>query len=179
MSYRKTRIVGGRSFIQPALVPLAEREAVAFFRCPAPARKIGVARTSDGGLTWDDVGYTALPNPNSGLDALGLGGARVLIAFNDDPTVERDNIRLAVSGDGGATWTRVATLEEGRGERFSYPFLKRTSDGMVHVVYTWHSRRIKHVAFNEAWLEARLAEAGVGRATHPWPTTGRKEEPGR
>lgn len=42
---------------------------------------------------------------------------------------------------------------------FSYPFLLRTRRGEFHLVYTWNRAYIKHVRFNQAWLDARLAEA--------------------
>ena len=158
-------MAGWRSFLQPAVVPLGARSAVAFFRCRARERAIGIAATSDGGLTWTRPGFTELPNPNSGLDALRLSDGSVLLAFNDHKS-ERENLRLAVlEYDGrrvGVTATRVATLEEKVGKRYSYPYIIRTRDGLIHIVYTWQGeqgKRIKHVAFNEAWIRERLEEA--------------------
>lgn len=43
--------------------------------------------------------------------------------------------------------------------QFDYPYLIRTGDGTFHLLYTWNRAYIKHVQFNRAWLEARLAEA--------------------
>jgi len=40
---------------------------------------------------------------------------------------------------------------------FSYPFLLRTEGGDFHLLYTWNRAYIKHVQFNQAWLEDRLA----------------------
>ena len=42
---------------------------------------------------------------------------------------------------------------------FSYPSMIRTKKGELHVVYTWNRAYIKHVRFNESWLDERLAEA--------------------
>lgn len=42
---------------------------------------------------------------------------------------------------------------------FSYPFLLRTSRGEFHLLYTWNRAYIKHVRFNQAWLEKHLARA--------------------
>jgi predicted neuraminidase len=40
---------------------------------------------------------------------------------------------------------------------FSYPFLVRTRRGEFHLVYTWNRAYVKHVRFNQAWLDERLA----------------------
>ena len=174
LSWRKSRIAGGRTFIQPAVVATGPRSAVAFFRCWTSASAIGTSATSDGGATWTGPGYLDLPNPNSAVDAVRLSRDRILLVFNDH-AAERDNLRLAVSDDGavgtttlspprGATWTRIATLEEDPERRYSYPYVIRTRDGLVHVVYTWHGRRIKHVTLNEAWIDEQLQRERVKEA---------------
>lgn len=38
----------------------------------------------------------------------------------------------------------------------STPYFSRSPDGMYHLVYSWNNTFIKHVSFNEAWLEERL-----------------------
>jgi predicted neuraminidase len=60
-----------------------------------------------------------------------------------------------LSSDEGVTWRRARTLAEEPGAEFSYPFLLQTSDGLVHVTYTWKRRNIRHAAFNLAWLDAQ------------------------
>jgi predicted neuraminidase len=46
---------------------------------------------------------------------------------------------------------------EGKGCEFEYeyPNLMRSADGLFHVVYSWNNSFVKHVSFNEAWLEMR------------------------
>jgi predicted neuraminidase len=95
-----------------------------------------------------------LQHPDSGLDAVRLSDGRLLLAFNDT-TTGRDNLRLALSSDEDVTWRRARTLAEEPGAEFSYPFLLQTSDGLVHVSYTWKRRNIRHVTFNLAWLDAQ------------------------
>ena len=78
-------------------------------------------------------------------------------SFNDSALV-RENLRLAVSSDGGTRWVRIATLEDAPGGDFGYPSLLQGSEGMIHCVYTWNRRAIKHAYFNQAWIDERLAE---------------------
>jgi len=40
---------------------------------------------------------------------------------------------------------------------FSYPSLVRTRRGECHLLYTWNRAYIKHVRFNDAWLDERPA----------------------
>ena len=45
---------------------------------------------------------------------------------------------------------------------FSYPSLIRTKTGKFHLLYTWNRAYIKHVRFNQGWLDERLARASRG-----------------
>ena len=55
-------------------------------------------------------------------------------------------LNVAVSSD-GKTWKAALVLENQPGE-FSYPAVIQTSDGLVHITYTWNRRRVKHVVVN-------------------------------
>lgn len=155
---RKTRIAGGHRFIQPSVVPRDTLHAAAFLRSCSDEKAVGMANTTDAGTTWSEPRYLGLPNPDAGLNALPLSGQRILLAFNDSRG-GRENLQLALSSDGGTTWQRVARIEEAEGERFSYPYMIRDSQGQIHLVYTWRRRRIKHVVFNEAWINFKLQGA--------------------
>ncbi len=157
LSYRKTRMTGGRRFIQPCVVPYTPSRAAAFYRCTSEAKAIGRAVTTTAGASWSDPEILALPNPDAGLDALLLSHGRILMAFNDSPS-GRENLRLALSDDQGMTWRRIATIENMPGEEFSYPYLISTQNGQIHLLYTWRRKRIKHVIFNEAWVNKQAAE---------------------
>jgi predicted neuraminidase len=67
----------------------------------------------------------------------------------------RSSLALAVSRDQGQNWQTVRhfeRLDDGSGE-FSYPYLIRASDGNMHLLYTWNRKRIRHVAFNDNWVD--------------------------
>lgn len=153
--YRKSRMAGGNAFIQPSIATVDSKWATAFYRCRSQAKRIGVARTQDGGQTWSLPGILALPNPDSAVDALPLSGGRILLAFNDSQN-SREILRLAVSSDQGLHWIRIHTLENSPKQEFSYPYMIRGRNGFIHLVYTWKRKRIKHVVFNEAWVHHQI-----------------------
>jgi hypothetical protein len=92
------------------------------------------------------------------VNALLLSEGRILLAFNDSKQA-RANLRLAISYDSGANWRRIAEIENTPGQEFSYPYMIRSLDGRIHLVYTWRRKRIKHVVFNENWINAQIEKA--------------------
>jgi predicted neuraminidase len=104
----------------------------------------------DDGKSWENFAATKLPNPNSGIDAVVLKDGRSLLVYNHTPT-GRSPLNIAVSDDGKA-WKAGPTLETEPGE-YSYPAVIQTSDGLVHISYTWKRQRIKHVVLDPAKLK--------------------------
>jgi predicted neuraminidase len=97
--------------------------------------------SEDHGRTWGPMTATALPNPNSGIDAVTLRDKRHLIVYNHT-TKDRTPLNVALSRD-GKDWQQVLTLEKDPGE-YSYPAVIQTQDGLVHITYTWKRVRVKH-----------------------------------
>ena len=44
-------------------------------------------------------------------------------------------------------------------QEFSYPFLLQSSDGTLHLVYTWHRTRIKHIRLDLSAMSINQAQA--------------------
>jgi predicted neuraminidase len=109
--------------------------------------------SKDGGKSWTALDYGTLPNPNSGTDAVTLKNGSHLIVYNHTPK-GRSPLNLAISKD-GKNWKSVLVLEDSPGLEFSYPAIIQTADGLVHLSYTWHRERIRHVVVNPAKLVAR------------------------
>ncbi|MHC2621314.1 putative neuraminidase [Bradyrhizobium huanghuaihaiense] len=75
----------------------------------------------------------------------------------------RAPMTLAVSADGGRSWTR-RDVETGDGycmtnnsrdqtnRELSYPSVKQTADGAIHMAFTFHRRAIKYVRVTEPWV---------------------------
>jgi len=117
--------------------------------CRTKQGRIAESWSADAGATWTPMALTALPNPNSGTDAITLADGRHLLVSN--PTTEgRTPLKVALSGD-GQSWRDVLTLEDQPGE-YSYPAVIQAGDGRVHISYTWRRARIKHVAVDPAKL---------------------------
>ncbi|UCG88446.1 MAG: exo-alpha-sialidase, partial [Gemmatimonadota bacterium] len=98
--------------------------------------------SQDGGRQWSPVTLTVLPNPNAGLDGVTLRDGRHLLVYNHT-TRHRSPLNVAISRD-GVVWEAAMVLEREAGE-YSYPAVIQTSDGLVHITYTWRREYIKHV----------------------------------
>lgn len=140
----------GISCIQPSILFLAGNELLSLGRTRGKGH-VFMVRSSDLGKTWGKVGLLALPNPGSGTDAVTLRDGRQLIIYNHTPK-GRSPLNLAVSRD-GAQWEAAMTLENEPKQEFSYPAIIQTSDGLVHMTYTWKRQRIKHVVIDTAQLK--------------------------
>ncbi len=107
--------------------------------------------SKDGGTTWTTPENTDLNCPDSGIAATKLSSGRVLLAYNDTPEWDRTPLTIIQSTDDGKTWGEKKVIEQDWGE-FSYPCIIQSSDGMIHLTYTYRRFSIKHVAFDEKWL---------------------------
>jgi predicted neuraminidase len=106
--------------------------------------------SDDGGRSWTPIALTGLPNPNSGIDAVTLSNGRHLIVYNHT-TRGRSPLNVSSSRD-GKLWDAALTLESEPGE-YSYPAVIQSSDGRVHITYTWKRQRIKHVVIDPTRLK--------------------------
>lgn len=135
--------------IQPSILLHGGRRLQALGR--TRSQRIFETWSDDGGRTWSAITLTDLPNPSAGTDAVTLRDGRHLIVYNH--TVKgRSPLNIAVSADGKA-WDAALVLERDAGE-YSYPAVIQTSDGLVHVTYTWRRERVRHVTIDPARLQA-------------------------
>ncbi|MDR3692337.1 MAG: exo-alpha-sialidase [Fimbriimonas sp.] len=133
--------------IQPSLLPLGNHRIRAIGR--TQQGRMFAVDSPDDGVTWGPMRLIDVSNPNSGTDAVRLRDGRFLLVYNDSRT-HRTPLDVAVSKD-GETWRPVLKLETEPGE-YSYPAVIQSSDGLVHVTYTWQRRRIRHVVIDPSRL---------------------------
>ncbi len=123
--------------------------------------------SEDQGRTWGPMELTYLPNPNSGIDAVTLRDGRALLVYNHTGMIKgkwgglRSPLNVAISND-GVSWDAAMVLEDEPGE-YSYPAVIQTSEGKVHITYTWRRENIRHVVIDPNRLE--LVEMTMGK----WP----------
>jgi len=122
--------------------------------------KIGQVWSEDQGKTWGTMTLTSLPNPNSGIDAVTLKDGRHLLVYNHTAK-GRSPLNVAISTDGTA-WQAALVLESVAGE-YSYPAIIQTSDGLVHITYTWKRQRVRHAVVALEKLDLRPMPGNV------WP----------
>ena len=136
--------------IQPSILVHGENRLQAIGR--SRSKKLFETWSEDGGKTWSEVTLIDVPNPNSGTDAVTLKDGRHLLVYNDTPS-GRSPLNVAISDD-GKKWKMVAALENERGE-FSYPAVIQTSDGLVHITYTWKRQKVRHVTLDPRKLTVK------------------------
>lgn len=134
--------------IQPALVQLGKKHLRLYARSTRDIGRICIADSFDEGLTWTDAHPIDIPNPNSGIDAVGLRDGRIVLIYNNT-TSGRTPLNLAVSKD-GEHFTMFQTLESDPGE-YSYPAIIQGQDANLYMTWTWNRKRI---AFAEVPLSS-------------------------
>jgi predicted neuraminidase len=166
----KTRFTTGRHALQPEIAILGPRRAVGILRYAGEApRRVLYMVTDDAGRTWSQPQKIHLPNPDSAVELLALGGGRLLGVFNDLEEA-RWRLVLGVSDNLGKDWRTIKVLEQQQDPndvnryQFSYPWILRAADGDFHLLYSWNRTRIKHIEFNQSWLEQATAASHAAAA---------------
>jgi predicted neuraminidase len=136
--------------------------------CRTKRDRIYTAWSYDNGETWTKLEPTSLPNNNSGIDAVTLNDGRHLLVYNHldlkKNKGDRNKLNLAVSDD-GINWKAVTYLENDPSteSEYSYPAIIQSSDGLVHITYTWNRKLIKHVVVNPEKINSEPITNGI------WP----------
>jgi predicted neuraminidase len=120
---------------------------------------MSAAWSEDAGHTWSKPATTELFNRDSGQCVIRLSDGTLLCAYNDLSPGKRENLRLAISADEGRTWRTIATVAEEAGQEFSYPYLVRSADGTIRMVYSARQTQIVYAEFNEAWVRQQAETA--------------------
>ena len=172
--------------MEPSVVQCADGRVICYVRFHTPDWNWGRAvdgkevqghiwrtESEDECRTFSEPVATNLRNPSSGIDiALSSRSERLLLIFNDSYAL-RLPLCVGISDDLGRTF-RVRDIETGLGEPVygwpfanyeynchAYPKLLQTSNGIWHAFYTYRYDCIKHVWFDEDWLEGGRKVIGL------------------
>lgn len=145
-TWERSSVIAGGS--QPTVVEREDGTLLALMRSRPRSLQ---SESRDGGRTWSPAVPSQLRNPGAGVAMTALEGGRIVAVFNDSET-GRSPLSVARSRDGGRTWEEPLHLESNPGE-YSYPSVVQTSDGRIHVSYTYRRYSIRHAELSESWLE--------------------------
>lgn len=141
----------GTGLIQPSVLLLPQGKLQLL--CRSRSGFVMTAFSNDNGYNWTEAVPTHLPNPNSGIDAVTLSDGRHIVVYNHI-NKGRNMLNVAVSEDGMA-WKAAALLEnDERSAEYSYPAVIQSSDGLVHITYTWKRKLVKHVVLDPSKITA-------------------------
>ncbi len=151
----------GYGCIQPSVVRKVDGTLVAYLRDNGPPpKRAHISFSKDDGMTWTPARDTDIPNPGTSLEVIRLRSGAWIMVYND---LEQGRYSLvaALSDDEGATWKWKRHLDGNPGRKlpnqYHYPSVMQSSDGMIHVTYSFfepQGKAIKHVRLNEDWVKA-------------------------
>lgn len=139
--------IPGKRFgaIEPAIFFTGNSNEIRMLTRDRSKGYIHTALSKDLGHTWSTLSATSVPNPDSGIDAVDLGHGSILLFYNNSQT-ERNPLSMALSEDGGGSWSHLIDIETNSGE---FPAAIQSTDGLIHLCYAWDDptmgcKRIKH-----------------------------------
>lgn len=140
-NWSKSEIKGPFGAIQPTVLfhPGGKLQIL----CRTREGVIATAWSTDQGITWTELSSTDIVHNNSGIDAVTLADGYHLLVCNPIPK-GRNKLSLLGSSD-GVKWEELLVLENEESGEFSYPAIIQAKDGTVHISYTHHRKKIKHV----------------------------------
>ncbi|MCM4168592.1 hypothetical protein KCTC52924_02169 [Arenibacter antarcticus] len=148
----------GYGNIQPSIVQKKDGSLIAYMRDngDAPGR-ILESTSTDEGYSWTAATESNIPNPGTSVETLVLNNGDWIMVYNDLES-GRYSLAVSLSDDEGKTWkwSRSLEMESNKDGSFSYPSMIQSSDGLVHITYSYHikgNKTIKHVAFPSKWIK--------------------------
>jgi len=144
----KQRLPGAGS--HPTAIASSARQALVLLTDAGGLRAL---RSDDDGTSWQEIARPAIATPGTPIALLRLASGRLLLAANRGQG--RGTLGLWLGQADGTGW-QLARLVENAADAaadFSEPALLQTADGSIHLAYAWRRQGIRHLSFNEAWLD--------------------------
>lgn len=158
--YRQRVKVDGKLFQPWALVGEGGNLEMFLRRGEGVEARVFHAISSDNGGEWSEPRALETENPNAGISAIRLDDGSYLKAVN--PNAERrSELVLLRSETATGPWHQAYEVDnserqddEGHFKRveYSYPWLMRDAEGVIHLFYTWNRREIRHLQIGQRQL---------------------------
>jgi predicted neuraminidase len=174
-SWKTAEIPESRGRVHANLLEVKPGKLIALFRSRF-ADNVYISSSNNSGDSWTPPKRTELRNNNSSISAVVLKSGSVALIYNDvsfnsdtSKTVwpnQRCPVTIAISCDEGTSWPYRRIVENGEGftgplndinnQRYEYPVIMQGKNGIIHIAYTWGSRKnIKYVSINEEWIRGK------------------------
>lgn len=146
---------------EPAIVQLSNGELYMLFRTGTSWHY--ESRSPDGGYTWTPPQRSALSGHNTpmALWRLDQKPDEIIVIWNNSP-LHRYPLSVAISADGGRSWSRPKNVATSDGPQVSYPGITQASDGTIVAVWQQQlaagGRDVRWARFNRAWVLADAEE---------------------
>ena len=144
--------------VEPAIVELENGELYMLLR--TGTEFLYESRSSDGGKTWSNPVPSKLQGHNTpaSLWRLDMRPNEIIAIWNNSPR-NRYPLSVAISGDGGRTWSRPKDVARSENLQISYPGITQDSDGNFVAVWqeqlsNGEGRAIRSARFNRSWVLA-------------------------
>lgn len=140
---------------EPALVELANGELYMLLR--TGTEWLYESRSMDGGRTWTPPTRSSLLGHNApaALWRLDRKPEEIIVIWNNSPR-HRYPLAVAISADGGRSWSRPKIVASSNGPQVSYPGITQASDGTFVAVWQQQlpngGRDVRWARFNRAWV---------------------------
>lgn len=153
LSWRPSLPIVGRGPIQPALAVKKNGTVVAYMRDSGDGpNKVHISTSTDNGESWSLSRKTDIPNEASVEICVLTDGKWAFLG--NDINGGRYQFSLYLSDDEGETWKWKELIEYGTDKNgsFCYPCLIQTSDGLLHMSYSYSlgegKKTIKHIVID-------------------------------
>ena len=164
---------GGNTWSEPASTGLPNNNSSIQFTCLANGHlalvfnDISAAQATERRVSlYDEIEDDETESLKPAVTAEKMVKTDARTAFWGTP---RAPMTLAISEDGGRTWPFKRNLEVGDGycmtnnselqlnREYSYPSIKQTEDGVLHIAYTFYRQKIRYARVREDWVKGSVA----------------------
>lgn len=159
ISWKSSGAIVGWGPIQPTLAQRKDGSLKAWFRDSGdgPGR-VQISHSTDDGRTWEPAFDSEIPNPGSSMEVIRLSTKKddrsenwFAMIYNHSDT-QRNQMRLALSSDGGESWPEHWGRSLGDQRILSYPSMIEGKDGRIHISYSEKTDRGEAIGYESVDL---------------------------